>query len=481
MSRERHTILLNYLCLSLYIKMKSFKEIGLSQGLLKVLEDIHFSEPSEIQEKVIPLALAGKDVIGGSATGSGKTLAFGAPIIQKIKTGEGLQALVLTPTRELAQQVSKAISVFSKYNPLRIVSIYGGVSLGPQINDLKSTNIVVGTPGRILDHLSRKTINLSKIKFLVLDEADRMLDMGFYKDVTEIIHKCPKDRQTLLFSATVSADIAEIARRHMNHPIEVSVESYVDPSKLEQIFYEVSSKEKFSLLVHLLKNEGSKLVMVFCNTKRNARSIGDNLRRYGFDAMALHGDLHQNKRNQIIEHFHKSEKFILVCTDVAARGLDIKNVSHIYNYDSPKTSTEYIHRIGRTARAGKEGKAITILSERDFENFRRVLNDPALHIKHTTPQEFDKKPINMSSSERQGRSRFSGNRGRGGNFRGRERSNTGFERGRTGGLGRDSSRRFGGRENRSFSGRSNRSFGNRGHSRGENRGSRMFQKQRSYR
>src|SRR3989344_3198463 len=410
--------------------MKSFKEIGLSQGLLKVLEDIHFSEPSEIQEKVIPLALAGKDVIGGSATGSGKTLAFGAPIIQKIKTGEGLQALVLTPTRELAQQVSKAISVFSKYNPLRIVSIYGGVSLGPQINDLKSTNIVVGTPGRILDHLSRKTINLSKIKFLVLDEADRMLDMGFYKDVTEIIHKCPKDRQTLLFSATVSADIAEIARRHMNHPIEVSVESYVDPSKLEQIFYEVSSKEKFSLLVHLLKNEGSKLVMVFCNTKRNARSIGDNLRRYGFDAMALHGDLHQNKRNQIIEHFHKSEKFILVCTDVAARGLDIKNVSHIYNYDSPKTSTEYIH---------------------------------------------------MSSSEGRGRSRFSGNRGRSGDFRGRERSNTGFERGRTGGLGRDSSRRFGGRENRSFSGRSNRSFGNRGHSRGENRGSRMFQKQRSYR
>ena len=380
--------------------MKSFKELGLDKNLLKILEEIGFNEPTEIQDKVIPLVLAGKDVIAESATGSGKTLAFGALIVEKIKTGEYPQALILTPTRELAEQNSNFLKIISKYSSLKIVTVYGGVSLAPQIQDLKKADIIVGTPGRILDHISRKTINLSYIKILVLDEADRMLDMGFINDVTDIIYQCPKNRQSLLFSATISEDIEKIAKRYMISPINVSAESYVDPSKLKQIFYDVPKEEKFSLLIHLLKEENSKLVMIFCNTKRNTSFIGNNLRRYGFDALALHGDLNQNQRRKVLEHFHKSDKFILVCTDVAARGLDIKNVSHVYNYDSPKTSTEYIHRIGRTARAGKEGKAITILSERDYENFRRVNEDPSLNIEQIQAPKFEKVFIKMPELRR---------------------------------------------------------------------------------
>ena len=427
--------------------MEQFKKLGLGEGLLKVVEELKFSEPSEIQAKVIPLALAGKDVIGESATGSGKTLAFGAPIIEKLKSGEGLRSLILTPTRELCEQVAKSLKVFSKHNSLSIISVYGGVSLNPQIEDLESADVVVGTPGRILDHISRRTIDLSKVEILVLDEADRMLDMGFLPDVTEIIEHCPKNRQTLLFSATVSQDIKHIAKKYMNHPTEISVESYVDASKLEQIYYDVPQNEKFSLLVHLLKKEDSKLVIVFCNTKRNADFIGKSLKRYELDAMALHGDLSQNKRNWIIEHFHKSEKLILVCTDVAARGLDIKNVSHVYNYDCPKNSTDYVHRIGRTARAGKEGKAITILAQRDYENFRRVIENPDLNIVKLDLPEFEKVFVKMGEHSGQG---FGGR-----SFGGRDGGRSYGGRGRFGGSGGDrggrGSSRFGGRGGGTYS------------------------------
>lgn len=438
--------------------MKSFKELGLSSGLLKVVEEMKFSEPSEIQEKVIPLALAGKDIIGESATGSGKTLAFGAPIIEKIESGDGLQALVLTPTRELTEQVSKSLAIFSRYKSLRVIPVYGGVAIGPQIRELEYADIVVGTPGRILDHISRRTINLSKVRFLVLDEADRMLDMGFFKDVNEIIRHCPRSRQSFLFSATITSEMTDISKDYMRSPAKVSAESYIDASKLEQVYYEVSSGEKFSLIVHLLKQENSKLVMVFCNTKRNTDFIGNNLKRYGFDALALHGDLNQNQRKRVLEHFHKSEKFILVCTDVAARGLDIKNVSHIYNYDCPKTSTEYIHRIGRTARAGKDGKAITVISERDYENFRRVLSDESLNIKRMGLPEFEKVFINMSGNRyaRGGRERF-GNRREGGRFSegrvgrgfGRRREGFGSSRGSYGGR-KSGGKRFGERRMGNF-------------------------------
>ena len=404
--------------------MKNFNELGLDKNFQRVFAEMGFDETTEIQEKVIPLAVAGKDLIAKSATGSGKTLAFGFPIIEKLKIRGGLQALILTPTRDLAEQISKSFRFFAKYNPLKVVTIYGGVPINPQIYQLEKAEIVIGTPGRILDHLSRKTINLSKIKILVLDEADRMLDMGFIRDVTDIIYHCPKKRQTLLFSATISSDIKKIADKYMINPVEVSAESYVDASKLKQVFYDVPKRDKFSLLVHLLKKEDSALVMVFCNTKRTAESVGNNLRENGFDALALHGNLNQNQRKRVLETFHRSKKFILVCTDVASRGLDIKNVSHIYNYDAPRISNDYIHRIGRTARAGKEGKAISILSEADYDNFRRIQNNSSLNIEQIKLPEFEKVfvPSGSSDNYRRERGRSSG-RDRGRETRGRSFGN----------------------------------------------------------
>lgn len=347
---------------------------------MKSIYDEKFERPSEIQEKSIPLILAGRDVIAGSATGSGKTLAFASGILQGSERGKGIQALVLTPTRELAEQVAKALTKFAKYSPLGIVAVYGGVGINPQIRGLKTADVVVGTPGRILDHLERNTLKLGRVKTLVLDEADRMFDMGFKEDVERIIRKCPQERQTLLFSATISKDVVRLAQRHMKKPLQVSVESYVDPKKLVQTYYDVGDDMKFSLLVHLLKHESSDLVMVFCNTKRNTDKVAKNLRFSGIDAQAIHGGLPQGKRNNIMEMFHSGKSCVLVCTDVAARGLDIQGVSHVYNYDIPRESKQYIHRIGRTARAGAEGKAINILSSKDYENFSNVLKDNDVEI-----------------------------------------------------------------------------------------------------
>ncbi len=332
--------------------MESFKKLGLSEKLAKALSEFGFEQPREIQEKTIPLAMAGKDIIGGSATGSGKTLAFGASIIEKAIKGKGVQALILTPTRELAEQVADSLIKFSRYYNLEICTVYGGVSIEPQMRYLRYADVVVGTPGRILDHLERRTLDLSKVKTLVLDEADRMLDMGFIDDVVKIIESCPKERQTMLFSATISRDIELIAKKYMKHPESIELESYVDPSKLKQVYYDASQDLKFSLLLHLLKHEHPGLIMIFCNTQRNTDFIADNLARYGIDATAIHGGLSQAKRTRVMDNFRNNQVSVLVCTDVAARGLDIKNVSHVYNYDLPNSSKEYVHSIGRTARAG---------------------------------------------------------------------------------------------------------------------------------
>jgi superfamily II DNA/RNA helicase len=396
--------------------MNEFAKLGLSAGMLKILDDSGIDIPTDIQGRAIPLVLSGKDVLGSSATGSGKTLAFGAGILEKINSRSGVQALVLTPTRELAEQVSKTLSKYSKHLGLKVVEIYGGVSIEPQRHSLRIADIVVGTPGRILDHLRNSNLDLRKLKFLVLDEADRMLDMGFIDDVVTIINQCPKERQTLLFSATISSDISRIAKHYMKDPILIESESQVDPSKLHQVYYDVPSNLKFSLLVHLLKDEKKGLVMVFCNTRRNVDYIAHNLQRNKVDAIAIHGGLAQNKRSRIMEQFHSSHALILVCTDVAARGLDIKNVSHVYNFDVPKTSTEYIHRIGRTARAGKEGIAITVVSQRDYDNFRRVLADPLISIRQEQMPQVESIAVRFRevSSDRDNRGRLTfGGRGRG--------------------------------------------------------------------
>ncbi len=419
--------------------MEKFKSLGLSEAFLAEIVKAKFTEPSEIQEKTIPLVLAGNDVIGGSATGSGKTLAFGAGIIEKVEKGQGLQSLILTPTRELAEQITTVLRTFSAYKGLDIASVYGGVGINPQIRALEYADIAIATPGRVLDHLERGTINLSRVKILVLDEADRMLDMGFIDDVEKIIKHCPKERQTLLFSATISQEISRMAQHYMKNPIEISVTHFVDPSKLKQVYYDTPKEIKFSLLVHLLTQERTGLVMVFCNTRDNADFVARHLGREGIDAMSIHGGLSQEKRNHIMELFHENKNaHVLVCTDVAARGLDIKGISHVYNYDIPKTSEEYIHRIGRTARAGKDGIAVSIVASRDYENFRRVLEGDGIKIESLPVPEVRRIFLkieprgnfggNRSFGGRSGGRSFRGGSSRGGSSHGRAGGSRGFSR-----------------------------------------------------
>ena len=350
-----------------------FEKLGLSNELLKAIEKLGITEPTQIQEESIPHILAGKDVIGESATGSGKTIAFGSGIIEKVIPGKGLQALILTPTRELAEQVTIMLRQLSRN--LKIISVYGGVSINPQINDLKRADVVVATPGRLLDHLERRTIDLSKISILILDEADRMLDMGFIDDVEKIIRACPKQRQTLFFSATIDIKIKNLAKKYMVQPVNVSAKKLVDPSKLKQVYYDIKRNMKLSLLAHLLQHESSGLAMIFCNTRKNTDFVVKNLRANKIKAIAIHGGLSQNKRTKTISLFNNAKAGVLVCTDVAARGLHIDNVSHIYNYEMPNDPKDYVHRIGRTARAGEEGKVINLLCNFDYDNFSRILDE----------------------------------------------------------------------------------------------------------
>ena len=411
--------------------MNGFRRLGIIDPILRVIEEEGFKEPSEIQKRTIPLVMKGRDLLGGSATGTGKTLAFGSGIIKNTEKGRGIQSLVLTPTRELAEQVCKAIRKFSKYKPLKVTAVYGGVSIDPQIHDLQTADIVVGTPGRILDHLQRRTINLKGVKILVLDEADIMFDMGFIDDVEKIIMQCPKKRQTMLFSATITGYVDHVIKRHLYNPAKIYAESYVDPKQLRQIYYDVPENLKFSLLVHLLRHERSRLVMVFCNSRVNVDFVTRNLKLNGIRAMAIHGGFAQGKRSRTMEQFRSQDIRVLVCTDVAARGLDIQGISHVYNYDIPKDSKQYIHRIGRTARAGRNGKAINILSERDHDNFSRVLRD--FDVKVEKQQRPKVERVMVKKSERSdryhgrptrrrhtGRPNINRRRGRANKTRGRE-------------------------------------------------------------
>ncbi|MFH0875193.1 MAG: DEAD/DEAH box helicase [archaeon] len=384
-----------------------FEELGIIEPILK---SINYSVPTEIQEKSIPLIIEGKDIIAQSATGSGKTFAFGVGIIQKIEKGKGLQALVLTPTRELAAQVAEDLVHYSRFRRLNVAEVYGGVSINPQMDAIRVSDIVVGTPGRILDHIDRRTINFSKISVLVLDEADRMLDMGFIDAVAEIVSKCPLNRQTLLFSATISSDILRLAGNYMKDPVRVNAVPIVDPSLLTQVYYDVADNMKFSVLVHLLKREKSSMSMVFCNTQRMTDFVAKNLRKQGIDAVAIHGGLTQARRTSTLKKFDTQGTSVLVCTDVASRGLDIKGVSHIYNYDIPRDSKDYTHRVGRTARAGESGMAINILSSRDHENFNQVLR----HREHNIQRVDITEPIERVQVIRDPGSREGGfgNRGR---------------------------------------------------------------------
>ncbi len=423
--------------------MEKFEKLGLSEPILKVIKKQGFEAPTEVQEKSIPLVLEGKDIVAESATGSGKTLAFSAGILQSTMPTKGIQSLILSPTRELAHQISDEILKFSKNRQLKVALVYGGVSINPQISALRRADVVVATPGRLLDHLGRGTINLTRVSTVVLDEADRMFDMGFIDDIKDILSHCPKKRQTLLFSATISDDVMFIAKKYMHDPVRVRAGARVDPKKLKQTFYDVKQNSKFPLLVHLLQNEETGLVMIFCNTRHNVDYVADNLKAQGINATAIHGGLSQDKRSKTMNKFHSKSVEVLVCTDVAARGLDVKGVSHVYNYDVPNDSKQYIHRIGRTARAGKDGNAITILSRRDYENFTRLLNEQQVKLEELDLPKVQRIEMVKSSPKTRfgGRGRDSG-RGRSpsrGRFNDTERSSGRGSRGRSFGRSRETS------------------------------------------
>lgn len=371
-----------------------FEELNINPKLIRQTKELGFKELTSIQEKCIGEILKGKDVVGQAETGSGKTLAFCLPLLDMIMPNNGLQVLVLTPTRELCIQVTDVFKDFGKNLGIKTTSVYGGVSIEHQIKNIPTSQIIVGTPGRILDHIHRKTIDFKNIRFLVLDETDKMLDMGFIDDVERIIRYIPKKRQTLMFSATIAENVHRIAKKHLKNPLVVRTKPLVDKSKLKQVYYDIyKQNDKFPLLVHLLKNCTPGLAIVFCGTRRETDVVAKNLRRQGINASAIHGGMTQNKRLKSLEQLKNQKTEVLVATDVAARGLDIKNVTHVYNYDVPKTPKEYIHRIGRTARAGTNGDAITLLTRRDHDNFRRVQSDEKLRIELADFPQFKKVPF----------------------------------------------------------------------------------------
>jgi len=367
----------------------TFEQLVTDPFVKKALQEIGIVEPTSIQERAIPLIQVGKDVVGQSSTGSGKTFAFAVPIVEKIKTSEGLQAIVLVPTRELCEQVADECSKITRYKSINVLKVYGGVSIEGQIRNIPRANIIVGTPGRVKDVLQRRALRLDTIKYLVLDEADKMLDMGFIEDVEFIIKATPNKRQTMMFSATMPKEVMHIANKHMQSPEWIKTKEQVDQVLLKQYYYDVPVRDRFHLLVHLLKHEQAPYALVFCGTRRAVDLVAWNLNRNGLEAKAIHGGLTQSRRKQVMESFQGKKTEILVASDIAARGLDIKMLTHVYNFDVPKTPKEYVHRVGRTARAGEEGIAITLVSEKDYDNFRRVLDDRSLKVEKLPLPKYD--------------------------------------------------------------------------------------------
>ena len=352
--------------------MQKFSDLSISLLVLDAIKKLKLIKPTPIQKISIPLALEGNDILGTAQTGTGKTYAFGIPLINHLTLDKDSYAIILTPTRELALQVSSALKdLTSMKNIIDTAVIIGGDSIQKQLKQLKKARLVVGTPGRIHDHIRRKSLKLSKFNFLVLDETDRMLDMGFVDEIKSIIEKLPS-HQTLLFSATLPKKISDIAKNFMTDPQRVKVGEENTPlTNIKQEIKNVNQKEKFEhLKLELLEINGS--VVLFVKTKRSADKIALKLRKDKFNAEAIHGDLRQSKREKVILKFRKNRFQILVATDVAARGLDIPHIEHVINYDIPQNPEDYIHRIGRTARAGAKGRALTFLTDGDKKNWNAI-------------------------------------------------------------------------------------------------------------
>lgn len=344
-----------------------FRVLVLKKELQRALEDMGFEQPTEIQTQAIPLIRKGRDVIGRSQTGTGKTMAFAIPAVEMINTGEqGVQVLIMCPTRELALQCSDEIKRLTKYTPgIRAVEVYGGAPMDRQITRLKRANIVIGTPGRIMDHLRRRTLRLDKVRLAVLDEADEMLSMGFREDMETILRETPAERQTVLFSATMPPAILAITEEFQKQPELVKAKSeQLTLDNIRQEYVEVPMGRKTDALKLLLYYYEPSLSMVFCNTKKMADELTEELKKSGINAEALHGDLKQSQRTSVMEKFRYGSTSVLVATDVAARGIDVNDVEYVFNYDIPQNNEYYVHRIGRTGRIGKNGISVTICSGR---------------------------------------------------------------------------------------------------------------------
>ncbi len=353
-----------------------FEDLNLSNEILKAVENKGFEEATPIQAQAIPYVLEGRDVIGQAQTGTGKTAAFGIPILEKLSHEEkAVQALVLCPTRELAIQVAEEIRELAKYKRgVEILPVYGGQPIDRQIKALKKRpQIIVGTPGRVMDHMNRGTLKIDKIRMAVLDEADEMLDMGFIDDIVTILKAAPDERQTLLFSATMPKAILDLTKRFQKNPHHVKVvHKELTAPKIEQVYYEVKEKTKAEVLSRLIDMYNPKLSLVFCNTKKKVDELVEELQGRGYFADGLHGDLKQVQRDRVMAKFRTGAVDILVATDVAARGIDVDDVEAVFNYDLPQDEEYYVHRIGRTARAGREGKAFTFVVGREIYKLRDI-------------------------------------------------------------------------------------------------------------
>jgi len=354
-----------------------FSDLGLKDTLLKSINELGFEQPSQIQAEAIPVAIEGYDLIGQAQTGTGKTAAFGCGIINHISKNDGLSAIILAPTRELAIQVNDELKRLSKYDNLSILPVYGGDPINNQIRTLRgNVNIVVGTPGRVLDHIKRGTLKLSTIKYLVLDEADEMLNMGFIDDLEDIIKQLPEDRQTLLFSATMPEPIKKLAKRYMKPDSKhIAIKkSSMTVSKITQNYFEVSHKMRFEALCRILDFDAPKSGIIFCKTKKGVDELVEGLQARGYVVEGMHGDMSQAHRIRTLKKFKDGALNFLIATDVAARGIDVEGVTHVINYDLPQDVESYVHRIGRTGRANREGTAYSLVSPKEFSMLKQIKN-----------------------------------------------------------------------------------------------------------
>lgn len=353
-----------------------FDELELNDKILKAVKDMGFEAASPIQAKAIPLQMEGKDIIGQAQTGTGKTAAFGIPLLQKVDPkNKKLQAIALCPTRELAIQVAEEIRRLAKYmHGVKVLPIYGGQEIGKQIRSLKDgTQIIIGTPGRVMDHMRRKTVKFDQVHTVILDEADEMLNMGFLEDMETILSQLPEERQTVMFSATMPEAIARIAKNFQKEPETVRVvKKELTVPKVAQYYYEVKPKNKVEVMCRLLDMYAPKLSVVFCNTKRQVDELVEALQGRGYFAEGLHGDLKQAQRDKVMNSFRNGRTEILIATDVAARGIDIDDVEAVFNYDIPQDDEYYVHRIGRTGRAGREGKAFSFVVGKEVYKLRDI-------------------------------------------------------------------------------------------------------------